>query len=452
MASTIAPQQTAAAGPARQYKPDALMYAVAAMMWLYVWRIQDIIPGLNKIKPGLLVLIPVVYLFVQARHPLRRLERLKSPLATTALFFLGAVAASVPFALWPRKAFSVITADMVPNYILAGVMAASVRDIRDLLWYLRANLLGAFVFALYVFTNFQIDATGRLSKLLYYDANDFALLMVCSIPCAVLLFRLGRQKWERGFALVALVALIMGIVKSGSRGGFLAFIAVMAYLLIRFDAIPVRQRVMSVALGVIALFALAGEQYWALMRTLANPKADYNWSGQEAGGRMEIWKRGVGYMVRRPITGVGARNFPQAEGTMAREAELWTAKGRGWKWSVAHNSFVEVGAELGVPGLIIFIALFYQAFKLVRRLKPRLRGQNRAPPTTVAIAQAIAAALLGFIVAGFFVSAEYFSFLYVFLGLAAALYKLVRYASPQVPAGAPTGVRRGFPRRIAVAR
>lgn len=457
MVSPIAPQRAPASGAVTKYKPDALMYALAAMTWLYVWRIQDMIPGLGAIKPSILVLIPVLVLFAQTRHPLRRLNRLRSPLTTTALVFFATVVASVPFALWPGKALGVVTGDMIPNLLLGGVVAAAVRDNRDVMWFVRVNLLGAALFAAYVFVNFEPDATGRLSDLLYYDANDFALLMVCSIPCAVLLFRAGLRSWERIAALVALAMIVLGIVQSGSRGGFLGFVAVMGYLLVRFDAIPVRQRVLSVVLGVVALLAVAGDRYWELMGTLLTPSQDYNWAGQEQGhGRFAIWKRGIGYMIRRPLTGVGARNFPQAEGTMTVESARAMAIGKGWKWSVAHNSFVEAGAELGIVGLIAFVLLFVHAFRLVKRLRPRLRGSTRSPPLTAMLAQTLAASLVGFIVCGFFVSAEYFSFLYFLLGLAAGMYKLVQYGSAAAAAPAAAGAmaaRRGaFPRRISIAR
>jgi len=60
----------------------------------------------------------------------------------------------------------------------------------------------------------------------------------------------------------------------------------------------------------------------------------------------------MGYMVARPFLGVGANAFPQAEGRFSAYGRERQAAGRGVRWAAAHNSFVQVGAEPGVSGLL----------------------------------------------------------------------------------------------------
>src|SRR5690606_15321749 len=140
--------------------------------------------------------------------------------------------------------------------------------------------------------------------------------------------------------------------------------------------------------GVVLLMTFGGETYWSLMKTMLNPSQDYNWAGGSETGRMEIWKRGVTYMAGNPLLGVGVRCFSVAEGTLSPQAAQQSI-GIGFKWSTAHNSFVQIGAELGVGGLLLFCAMLASSFRQlwrIARLRPRgdLRLQTR-----VSLAQAL---------------------------------------------------------------
>ena len=184
------------------------------------------------------------------------------------------------------------------------------------------------------------------------------------------------------------------------------------------------------------------------MGTMRNPEEDYNYT--ETGGRVAIWKRGLGYMAEHPIVGVGLGNFGAAEAFSDRNRAR-TAAGKGWQTSAAHNSFIQAGVESGVTGLAIFLALLVVSIRAC---------SWRAPPNAtpaeldeLAIARALAGGLVGYCVAGFFLSQAYSPLLYCLLGLVAALIKLRKFSplraqqTAQVSVSAPA---RGAPRaRIA---
>ena len=113
---------------------------------------------------------------------------------------------------------------------------------------------------------------------------------------------------------------------------------------------------------------------------------------------MEVWKRGVGYMLRRPVLGVGADNFYVAEGTLSERGRQQQF-GRGFKWSAAHNSFVQIGAELGIPGLVAFIAMLIVAFRT--GLRSSARSHDPDSLTQHALGQAFAATVIGYVVTAF---------------------------------------------------
>jgi O-antigen ligase len=428
-------------------RPDLLLFGVAGMLLTYVWRVQDVFPVLGMVKLGLLAAGATLLSLASAKIPIRRFAAIRSPVLTAALIILALMILGLPTSLWAGKSFTFVTRDFGPSILLLVAVAASVRSFRDLEWLAFAALVGGVIYAAFVFLNFEVQGEGRLGDLVYYDANDFALLLVCTLPIALYFVRRGTESRRRVVAAVAIPLLMVMIVRSGSRGGFLALLAVAAYIALRFRAFPVRKRLGAVLAGVF-LLALAGNAaYWEQMSTLLKPKEDYNWSGGDKTGRMEIWKRGMGYMLQRPITGVGARAFQQAEGTLSAEARAAAARGRGWKWSTAHNSLVEIGAEVGVPGLVAFLAMLTFAFSALRRTTRLMLSQGPRAASALALSQALTASLLGFAVAGFFLSAAYSAYLYGLLGLVLGLTKLVRWqaAPAAVPAPLPVAAPAAAP-------
>jgi O-antigen ligase len=162
------------------------------------------------------------------------------------------------------------------------------------------------------------------------------------------------------------------------------------------------------------------------MQTIVHPNADYNMT--DDAGRVKIWKRGIGYMLERPVFGVGMGNFQTAEGTispLARRRE----HGRGVRWGAAHNTLVQAGAELGVPGVLCWIGLIATVFVSLRRV---VRYSARAGPAGTdlsRLAQSVMAAVVGFVVGGFFLSLAYSDMLYTLAALAVALAKVARTQS-----------------------
>jgi O-antigen ligase len=155
--------------------------------------------------------------------------------------------------------------------------------------------------------------------------------------------------------------------------------------------------------------------------------ADYNHT--EENGRLPIWHRGIGYMLQSPVFGVGPNNFGVAEGTLSPLAERQQF-GVGVRWNAAHNSYIQVGAELGIPGLIFFVGTIVTAFAALRQA-----GRNEAALAalsetgtrpTAPLTPALMASLLGFVVGAFFLSLAYSEMLYMLLALAVGLRKVTR--------------------------
>ena len=400
---------------------DTLQVVLALLVLVQVWRVQDLLPVIAI--PGLPVLctLAVLLLLVLDRDPRRRLDSLKQPVVRAGVALLLLATLSIPGSLYPRYSASFVVTDYMRSVALMLMIATSVRgvgDFRRLAW---LQIVGVTLFCAVSLARGQVDPDGRLVVRSYYNSNDLALLIVSTLPLTLYLWRRPAGLVGRAILLAAASCVVMTLGRTGSRGGFLAFLAVAGYLLAGFRGIATSKRVGAVALLAILLVALAGDRYFARVQTILNPSADYNWRGKSETGRLEIWKRGIEYMMTYPVFGVGVGVFPMAEGILAPEAREQRQYGRNFKWSAAHNPFIQIGAELGVLGLIAFVALLVGAFRTLSTVR-------RGPPAEAAVvAQILTACLVGFVVAACFSSQAYAPYLYTLLGM---IVGLARAASP----------------------
>ena len=410
---------------------DALQVALMAVVLLQVWRVHELFPTLAIHGLPILTTVVAAALLVLDRDPRRRLGLLTSSAVRIALGILVLGALSVPGSLYPCHSVNFLLKDYARTVMLMVLVAASVRGFADLRRYAWLQLAGVTLFSAVVLARSQMGADGRLRDMAYYDVNDLALLIVCTLPMVLYLWRAPARPWSRGLVLAATVFLMVTLGKTGSRGGFLGFVTVGGYLLLRLRGVSTWQRIATVALLATLLVSVASDQYFDRIETIFHPSKDYNWSGKSETGRMEIWKRGVGYMLDHPLLGVGVATFPMAEGTLSPEALELRRYGRSFHWSAPHNSFIQVGAELGIGGLILFVALLAAAFRTLARLR-------RLPVPEIAVAaQILTASMVAFVVTGSFLSQGYSAYLYTLLGMILGLAKIVSLAQPPMPARAP---------------
>ena len=330
---------------------------------------------------------------------------------------------SVPAALNQGVAFRAWT-DFARTLVMFIVVAGSVRSARDVERLSLAYFAVTVLYTAVVLSRFQLsDGDWRLGQLYYYDGNDLATLIATAMPLGLYFVLAQRRPLLRVLAVAGLVVLAVGLIRSGSRGGFLAFLGVTAFVLLGFTTVPARARLAGLVAILAVAAASASDQYWTQMQTIVHPNQDYNTTSEA--GRVRIWTRGLGYMAGRPMLGVGISNFQVAEGTISPLARL-QERGIGVRWGAAHNVFIQVGAELGLPGLILFVAWFASAFLALRRLARQSRKGSDSATDAPRLAQSLMAALVGFVVGGCFLSLAYSDMLYTLAALAVGLQKVSR--------------------------
>jgi O-antigen ligase len=112
----------------------------------------------------------------------------------------------------------------------------------------------------------------------------------------------------------------------------------------------------------------------------------------------------------RPLTGVGIECFSLGH-------SLW---GETRLQMSPHNSIIQIAAELGLGGLILFMMIVVTSLRAARDIRRRAR-EDLAPESLVWLASAIEISFIGFLVSAFFLTHAYSAIFCFLAGMSAAL-------------------------------
>ncbi len=191
--------------------------------------------------------------------------------------------------------------------------------------------------------------------------------------------RFGRIGW-------LLVTLAMGVVLllAGSRASWITFALVVLYS--GWRVLGGRQLMLLLALGTVLAAGLAYSVPQLRERVARTAQA---WEGDDDGvdqalsGRARIWSAAACMIQSHPINGVGARGFRDAYPGCDPAAGSEGVWGAGPALH-AHQLVLEILAETGVLGLLLWLAAAAQAWRAWRFAPPEAR--DRARPAMLALA------------------------------------------------------------------
>lgn len=320
---------------------------------------------------------------------------------------------TLPFSIYPSFSLSYfIEIFLQINAVFILLLNACVDEYVDLRWVIRSVFAIALSLALIAFF-IPRYVDGRVTPTYHYDPNDFSLLMIC-ITAFVFPSAKIASITKKMLVYATVLMTFMSVYLSQSRGGFLALGAVILAEAFFHNVKTVVVRFIVFCTLTVVMFYGGFSSQIGRLGEISDLQDDYNATAST--GRVAVWERGLNIILENPLTGVGLHTFMVAEG----------ASHAGGKWSEAHNSFIQVGAELGIPGLIVFLGMLLSAFRRAKSVSPEDW-----------IGRGIRLMLVAFVVGGFFLSWAYQFALYFFLGIAMVRERLLAQAamkSPHLPA------------------
>jgi len=184
------------------------------------------------------------------------------------------------------------------------------------------------------------------------DFNYYAGSFLLPISIAMYFTFYGKQPVVRLASAISTLIMMVGLLLTGSRGAFLAAIAILVYFAVRSKF---RVQVISF-IGLAGLVSLFFPSVY--MRFAKDPAQQGS-----ASGRTFIWETGLHSLKEHWIFGNGIGSF----GTTYDKnfLDVYQATFQGWS-RPSHNLFVGVITELGVVGLVFVVAAWYTS---IRQLK-----------------------------------------------------------------------------------
>jgi len=432
---------------------DPLRVLLFMLTVLTISRVHQHYPMLAKLRPALLLITASCgYAFLNPHSLTRRNVLERWPMVLVAILAVLSCL-SVVFGISLGGSASFILGSYSKTVAYAFLLAISIRHARDLFTFVWAYVIACAIlayFSLFVFglSSESANYLARLSELYTYDSNDLGVVMMIGFPLTLLLLTVERGA-KRWLLLLILVGIWASMARSGSRGGFLGFVAVCVAGVFLINNVSAARRLSFLAAALLVLAVGAPPGYWKQMGTIVTPTEDYNYSSVE--GRRALMKRAGGYMSSYPAFGLGIGNFGRAECTISPKA-LGRISGP-MKCSAPHNSFLQAGAELGPAGLFVWSALVIGGIVGPLSLRKRLpKGWRTGTPTEQFIYSAttfFSIAMIGFAVTSFFVSFAWLDPIYVMAAFLTGLYVATReYADD----AGPLGIRRTTPQPSRVTR
>jgi O-antigen ligase len=158
--------------------------------------------------------------------------------------------------------------------------------------------------------------------------------------------------------------------------------------------------------------------------TIYAPKTKDDASGS---GRTNLWKAAVRTAGENPLTGIGFGGFGAISQellfqTPGVDLDVQQIREEG-DYFVAHNTYLGTAAELGIPGLFLYVGLLFSTGLYLRRTAARAAAVGA--PFVSRVAHALLLGLLTWAVTSFFLSGETARMLWIIVGLSLALPKLL---------------------------
>lgn len=327
------------------------------------------------------------------------------------LVFLGAVV----FAGLASGAGLLTVTRLLAIVCLLPLVLSAVRREADLVRVLKACALVIILIFPYALRQ-VIRFGGRLGVGLH-ESNYFALILVLLLPLPFTFARQEKVAWKRWLWIAGIGVILLELILTGSRGGFLGLLVVLGLLCARM------MRRTSLALGAMAgvlLILLAIVPNPLAQRLLASgldrevQDTSVAISNQQ---RLAVLKAGLRMISAHPLAGVGLGKF---KGSVEKY---------GGPPRIAHCTYVELAAELGVSALLAFLVLIYATLRSLGRSRRLATAAGNMRLRDLSLG--LEAGLAGYLVGALFLSAQYEKFFWLVLFLSICLERIARRTAKQ---------------------
>lgn len=231
------------------------------------------------------------------------------------------------------------------------------------------------------------------------NPNHYAAYLVSVLPLAfgVYLFLDDSKpglRWLRYLGIITAMAIILILPGTQTRAAWLAGGVGLGFLLaIKYDVWGKIRGILNRSWKVIAAFVSILAVFAVIASALFQYKPD------SAAGRLLIWKITANMIAEKPLFGIGYDRFAvdydhyQAtyfDSGMRSETEQWLAQ----HTKHAHNDYLQIFAELGLFGLLLFGGIIFSALFAGAKRWPHLLQKDALSALRISTQAALLAMLV----------------------------------------------------------
>jgi len=404
-------------------------YMVCAWLFITLGRPQDIFEWIKIIHPGDIAAgLAVLSFFLSSAR--QQTKPLSPELKLFTAFFAIAIICT-PFGYYPKKSLLFLF-DFGKVFIFIFLISNHLTDENHFATIVHVIMLSAFALAFSAIIGNTVQV-GRIGGGSTYDANDLAMIMVIALPIAIVeIMRSGPRIWKI-FCLIGGISCLATIIATQSRGGLLG-LAVIAVMFFFMKGIPIPKGKVLIVLGVLGggFLLILTSEYKERIQTIFEERI----SDMQAGsGRVLIWRRALVIARDNPVLGVGPDSFMTAYGDYLSNQKFPQSlyEDIDWPgWQTAHNSYLLVLTELGVPGFLVYLAIIIRSFRNLNRFTKRSISNDLSTDVRL-LATGLKVSLSAFLVCAFFLTQTYNIVLFLYCALSGEMIRIGPLRIPEEP-------------------
>ena len=310
------------------------------------------------------------------------------------------VALFLPFAIVPvlaTAAYGLPTpTGAISQLISAGLLFVAIVPLvrtRERIFKVARTLVIAFAFgSLWVYKQHFIEHAPT-SWGLEGEPNYEALMLLLSLPLAFWMARYEESRFWRRIGLLCGLLLACAIILTSSRAGVIAE-GIIGLALVAKSRHKLAG-MLGLALAALVLFTSGPSELLYKFKSIKFVGKPLNGSESSTRIHVELDKAGLRIMEAHPIFGVGLGHFKEVAPDY--NPQILKLAHRSW---LAHDTFIQIGSEAGIPALLLFLAMLGVSIS-------NFRSARESPDVALAgLASSMQISLIGICVAALSISVE----------------------------------------------
>lgn len=325
------------------------------------------------------------------------------------ILFLGTIIISIAFAQYPdisKRYFMDFFGWFIIYFLIINIVNTKERFYIFLLIFIfAAGKIALGTSRAWASRGFTYKGWGLMGPTGYFqNSGELAILMVMLFPIAFYFYQYMKLRvswWERLLLLAFWVCPILTVLGASSRGAQLALL-IQLIVMFRKSLFKVKPLLGLLVLLTAFNYLLPPEQ-----------KERFSQAGDDRTSQQRLlyWEHGWTMMKDYPLTGVGYFNFiPYYEDFYYYDKLYPSAQ-------LPHNIFIQVGTDAGFIAVTLFgVMILYCLMRAIAITKQSFQGE-----LPKVYAAGLGYGVLGYLIAGQFVTVTYYPFFWVHMAFIVAL-------------------------------